>query len=382
MAKHNSRWILPALACVLFAAGVVLFRPLEPAELPVGDRVAFVAESAAEAELVFEGRVAVQTNAVSDPVASPGVRVEERGSTFFVDVYDAAGAPLSGARVELCLPLGAAERPACLVETLTDAGGRCSFDSLDVRQAERELLSRGSESLGRGGYRLRLAGVFQVQPVLDLAMLPAGGAVLELEAPLCETVALELSDGQRDLVSGSYLAVARGMHAPGEPTAAPDLRAQFVAGRATLGPVERGQLLELRVHDVEGERLDSPAAFAVADPDTQVRLYLGPSYPRFRVGVLGLDGRPHTAELAVVLRWKELGEERCLTQFVQPDEIGSFELAVPIGGRDERLVTGELFAAEPEDGERPLAEFEVELDPRDDTPRSIGHLLLGADGWK
>lgn len=382
VAQQSSRWILPALACALFAAGVVLFRPLEPAELPVGAGVVFVEEAVPDSGPVFEGRVAVEPNAATDSPTATSGRVEERGSTFYVDVHDAAGEPLPAARVELCVPLGDAERPAYLIEALTDATGRCAFDSLDVRRAERELPGRASQSLGRDGYRLQLAGVFQVQPALDLQWLPAGGAVLELEAPLCETVALELSDGQRDLVSGSYLAVARGMHAPGEPTAAPDLRAEFVGGRATLGPVERGQLLELRVHDVNGERLEGPAAFAVADADTRVRLYLGPVLPRFSVGVLGLDGRPHTTELAVVLRWKELGEERCFTQFAQPDESGRFELAVPIGGREARLVTGELFATEPEEGERPLAEFEVELDPGDDAPRAVGQVLLGADGWK
>lgn len=382
VAQQSSRWILPALACALFAAGVVLFRPLEPAELPVGEGVALVEQEFEAREVVFEGRQAVEPNSPEGAIGPSSERIEERGSTFYVDVLDAAGEPLSAARVELCLPLGSPESHACLVEALTDERGRCGFDSIDVRRAERELRGGDSRTLGIDGYRLQLAGVFAVQPALDLIHLPPGGAVMELEAPLCETVALELSDGQRDLVSGSYLAIARGMHAPGEPTAAPDLRAEFVGGRATLGPVERGQLLELRVHDVDGERLDGPAAFAIADPDTRVRLYLGPAHPRFGAGVLGPDGQPHTAELVVVLRWKELGEERSFTRFVQPDVSGRFELAVPIGGREARAVTGELFDAAPEEGERPLAEFEVELDPADEGPRQVGQVLLGADGWR
>jgi hypothetical protein len=45
-------------------------------------------------------------------------------------------------------------------------------------------------------------------------------------------------------------------------------------------------------------------------------------------------------------------------------------------------VKGELFATEPEAGERPLAAFEVELVPGDDAVREVGQVLLGADGWK
>ncbi len=380
--NQSSRWILPALACVLFAAGVVLFRPLEPVGPPAAGGVVRVSEERGAGPLVFQGRQAVEsTPSAAAAVASSG-RVEERGTTFYAEVVDALDEPLSDALVELCLPLGSGSRPACLMAARTDADGRCAFDALDVLRAERDLLGDRTAGPGANGYLLQLAGVFDVQPTLALAVLPAGESVVRIAAPLCESVELELSDGQRDLVSGSYLVVARGLHAPGEPTDAPDLRAEFVAGRATLGPVERGQLLELRVHDVDGERLDGPAVFAVADPNTRVRLYLGAAHPRIAAGVLGTDGRPHIGELAVVLRWMELGEERSFTELVQPDASGRFELAVPLGGREERAVKGELFATEPEAGERPLAAFEVELVPGDDAVREVGQVLLGADGWK
>lgn len=384
--KNSKRWILPALACALFTAGVVVFRPLEPSGLAEASVVSRGDALEAPVSSVFGQRQAVNpadwaANGAPGQADSNEVRIAARGQRIDVEVIDALGDPLAGASVEFCLPLLNGS-PSCLAEARTDARGRCAFDSLAIMEAERATTGAKWGELGSSGYRVQLAGVFSQRPTLLLPELPAGGTELLLEAPLCETLALELSDGQRDLVVGDYMAVARAVDSPGEPTQAPDLRATFESGRAEIGPIERGQLLELRVHDVHGERLDGPAAYAVADPGGKVRLYLGPALPRVRGLVLDVNGRPHTEELACVLSWKELGATRSASHLLEPDSSGRFELPVPLSGADPRNVTGELFATGAEPGERPLAQFEVEMQPEAEFAVDAGHVVLGADGWK